>query len=179
MLKPFHTIDYNQVLYSLQSGILYNRNNLTQAYFNHLFRNDLTKLESSKLFKYFVQKGFVIPFGKTKYYYMWSNKITTYYFTQDNLKQIFEENHIQSRLGGGKNSGRKKGQKYVYKVSDKSNSELLDMIDKCQKELDNRKSIENRLQSIEDLANDFGCSINDLSSTISLFLKKNKKNETI
>ena len=173
MSKPFHIIDYSQVLNSLQSGILYNRNNLTQAYFNHLFRNDLTKLESSKLFKYFVQKCFVIPFGKTKHY-MWSKKITTHYFTQDDLKQIFEENHIHSQVGGGKNSGRKKGQKYVYKVSNKSNFELLDMIDKCQQELDNRKLIEDRLQSIKDLANDFGCSINDLSSTISSFLKKNK-----
>ena len=178
MAKPFHTVDYSQVLKSLQSGILYNRNNLTQAYFNHLFRNNLTRLESSKLFKYFVQKGFVIPFGKTKHY-MWSKKITSHYFIQDDLKQIFEENNIQSQLGGGKNPGRKKGQKYVYNVSNKSNFELLDMIDKCKQELDNRKLIENRLQSIKDLADDFGCSVNDLSSTINLFLKKNKKNERI
>ena len=52
------------------------------------------------------------------------------------------------------------------------------MIDKCQQELDNRKLIEDRLQSIKDLANDFGCSINDLSFTISSFLKKNKNEIT-
>ena len=170
MSKFVHEINYENLSEKLSVLITCNRQKLSQNYFLKKLTPELTRKEIFKFYDCLKDNKLIIPYGKTQYY-MWSRKLSIHYFTEDVLKDFFKNNDIQSKLGS-EHSGRKKGQKYGYKTSNKSDAELLDTISKCQTELSYRKQLLQKKDLIRDLAIRFECSIGELPSTIKNFISK-------